>query len=124
MRYRIMTAFMVLSLLILSVGCASNTAVQEEDQADTRMEGSYIDAIQWDGATYLNSGKTVDDDQIETMLGEIQFKLEGSGKDADYQMKDGDAVMLEVGTMVYAVTGTENIAVKGDSGWMVYEKMK
>jgi hypothetical protein len=122
MKKAILATFLVLALLAVGTGC-SKGAMEQENGQETTAPKSYVDAIQWNGATYLNKGNKVTGDLIGIKLGEIQFKVKDGGKDVNYQMQDGDAVLLDPGTMVYQVAGTENIAVKGTDGWMLYEKM-
>lgn len=76
---------------------------------------------------YINphdGSEQITEDLIGTKLGEIKLKVVGSGKTQCNQLQDGDATMVSKGTMVYEVSGTDNIAVKIDNQWIMYKKIK
>ncbi|OUM87867.1 MAG: hypothetical protein BAA01_11990 [Bacillus thermozeamaize] len=130
MNKRLMIIFLLALTFSLAAGCGqkgedlggvSGKKAQIDDVVISS-SGSYVDAIQWNGSQYIKSDKKVTGENIGIKLGEIKFKILGSGKPSDYKMQDGDAVFLEPGTVVYQVVGSENIAVKGENGWILYAK--
>ncbi|MGN7471932.1 hypothetical protein [Brevibacillus sp. SAFN-007a] len=84
---------------------------------------SYIDLIKWGGITYVKSfEKKISKNEVGDKIGEIKFKVVGSGKSPDYQIKDGDATFLEEGTAFYKIKNSQDIAVYLGDKWVVYEK--
>ncbi|MBN2981785.1 hypothetical protein [Cohnella algarum] len=86
---------------------------------------SWLDTFQWGGASYVKDfGSALRDDQIGEKVGEVKFKVIGSGKDPNYILQDGDSTMLDIGTEIFQVKGSDDLAVKTSEGWVLYTKLK
>lgn len=78
------------------------------------------DIIKWNGSLYINNhdgSEIISGELIGMKLGAINKKV-AINKEA---LLDGEATKIEEGTMVYYVANTENIAIKRNDEWIMYQ---
>src|SRR5699024_1571542 len=88
-------------LLIIAAGCNS------KELEDTSVEIEWAHFIQWNGEEYtaLYDEVITDESFIGDELGEVAYTLDKEVTDAHYEVEDGDAAYLKVGTKLYDLPG-------------------
>jgi hypothetical protein len=88
----------------------------------------WIDFVQWNGVTYLNSMGLPAAGASEPVLGSqvatTKRKLADNETDPHHQLQDGEAAFLSAGTPIYSLRDYRTsfrVAVKGANGIVVYE---
>ncbi len=97
----------VFSLFIIA-GCANGQSLQgfgHSQQAQSVID--WVDILRWNNTDYVNNyevNQLKEDWPTGAELDEVSFKMDGHAG-ANYQMKNGDASYLEVGTKLYEMKG-------------------
>ncbi|GAA0329691.1 hypothetical protein GCM10008967_20220 [Bacillus carboniphilus] len=91
-------------------------------------EGPYI--LKWNGSIYINKNDgtgVITPDLVGNKLGVVteEVKVNPNVAIVDMNLKDGQAGNIDSGTMVWYISGSENLAVKiGDDKWIMLTKQK
>ncbi|MBW7476593.1 hypothetical protein K0T92_17890 [Paenibacillus oenotherae] len=103
MKRLLSAALMAMVLLVISSCSGSKISLVGKKCPDAEID--YINAFKFDGITY---SELYDSDlsKVERgeRIGEIGYMLSGHAC-SDYQMQDGDATLLDIGTELYKVKG-------------------
>ncbi len=86
----------------------------------------WVHFIKFGGITYITSSNHQDlKVEIGPEFAQVKFQLSGNVSDPQYQIKDGDAAYLAVGTPIYTVKGYKPefrlAARESDNTWQLYE---
>ena len=109
-----------LALLLLSA-CqltGSNTA------CTTQID--WVDFIQVGPTQYVStpgSPSTLQQSDLGPVVAHVKAKLAGNVCDPNYRLKDGDAGLLDVGTLIYQVNGfplSERLAAQHNGSFVTY----
>lgn len=122
----------IIALLIIGLiagGCGGGVGKNADQDTPSPLSasvtsGSWLNLVVWDRVTYEATKEKVTNEQLGQKLGEVKQKIEGSGKEPNYQLQDGDATLLPEGTEIYTIKETDSkvkIAVKADGNYTVYE---
>lgn len=109
-------------------GLTSTSAPERCSQRQGGAHLDYLDSVRLNGVTYLaypvRAGGTLDEKHLGPAYGTVRCTLSESVTDPEYEMRDGDAAYLDVGTTVYTVTGFSaqfRLAARRDGRIVVYE---
>lgn len=91
----------------------------------------WVDFIQFGGIHYLAQGMRgssqpglIREEGLGTVYSTVKFKVAGNVSDPGYQIKDGDAAFLDVGTKLYTVKGYQpwfRLAAHSHGSIILYE---
>ncbi|MBC8060919.1 MAG: hypothetical protein H7Y18_09655 [Clostridiaceae bacterium] len=115
---KLITIFIMINMILISAtGCKTNSLSEKI---------SYGDAITINGISYSGSYDEVitDDKMIGVDVGAIKFNLVQSKVSSTYQMKDGDATFLKVGTKIYSLKDIDKkdaVAALNEGKWILYK---
>lgn len=93
--------------------CTAPTGLHGSGAGAVQIE--WVDSVQFDGIRYLAQGmygaseaNSIKDENLGAVFSTVKFKVSGNVSDPGYQMKDGDATFLDVGTEMYVVKGYQS----------------
>lgn len=98
----------VLCGIFIMAGCSNGQPLQgigQSQQAQSVID--WVDIIRWNDTDYVNNHEVNQLNEEWPMgdeLGKVSFKMDGHAG-ANYQMKNGDASYLEIGTKLYEMEG-------------------
>ncbi len=94
--------------IFIIAGCSNGQFLQGFGQSrQTQSVIDWVDSIQWNDSDYVNNyevNQLKEEWPVGTELGEVTFKMDGHAG-ANYQLKNGDAAYLDVGTKLYEMEG-------------------
>ena len=99
---------LLLSGIFIIAGCSNGQSLQgigQSQQAQSVID--WVDIIRWNDTDYVNNyevNQMKEEWPIGTELSEVKFKMDGHAG-ANYQMKNGDAAYLDIGTKLYEMKG-------------------
>jgi hypothetical protein len=97
--------------------------------SETEIVGiDWVGFLKLNGITYLETGtkpgRALAQSDVGPLFARVRFEVEGNIHDPGYQIQDGDAAFLEVGTPVYMVKGyapTFRLMAFYDGWWTLFE---
>jgi hypothetical protein len=115
-------ALLAILLTIALAACLGDEGDPEAPRTATVIDWS--DFIRLRGVSYVRTIAELEDDDLGSPFGTVQFRVSGNVSNPSYRAKDGDAAFLEVGTPVYTVRGyvpTFRLAARRDGRLRLYE---
>lgn len=101
---------LLLCSLFIIAGCSNKQSLQGNGQSrQAQSVIDWVDIIRWNNTDYVTNyeaNQMKEEWPTGTELSEVKFKMDGHAG-ANYQMKNGDAAYLDIGTKLYEMKGYE-----------------